>query len=154
MADTPQPQTPVKRAAEAATDTAREATSTGQEALRRAGEDASRIASRGLEYGSQAMEAYVEAGKRASSALGDVNRAVTEAYGKSLSDYDALSKQALTVKTVQDFVDLQSAMVQKLQDSFASMTQIYGLYINAVATSVQPIADQVRQAPERLQRAA
>jgi hypothetical protein len=140
MPDTPQPQNTAKRTAEAVTEATQDT--------------ANRLASRGLEFGTQTMEAYVEAGKRASAALGDVNKAVTESYSRSLSDYDALSKQALTVKTVQDFVDLQTAMVQKLQDNFSTMTHIYSLYINAVATSVQPIAEQVRQVPEKLQRAA
>ncbi|EGF92382.1 phasin family protein [Asticcacaulis biprosthecium C19] len=170
MADNPKDN--VKRAADTVTDTTTAATETardsvqagkdavdkvtdsGRETLRRVGEDASRLASRNLAIGAQTMDAYVEAGKRASSAMSDVNKAVTEACGKSFSDYDALSKQVLSVKTVQDFVELQSAMVQKMQDNFTSMTHIYSLYINAVATSVQPIAPQVRQVPERLQKAA
>lgn len=126
-----------------ARETAQRTADTAREGLQRAGSEAQRLASRGLEAGSQTVDAYVEAGKRASAAIADVNKAVTESYNRSLADFDELSKQAVTCKTLQDYIDLQGAMMQKTQDNISSLTNLYNLYINAVTKSLEPLAARV-----------
>jgi hypothetical protein len=135
------------------TNTARETmqrtADTAREGFQRAGSEANRMANRGLEMSSQTMDAYVEAGKRASAAIADVNKAVSETYNRNLADFDELSKQAVTCKTMQDFIDLQSAAMQKLQDNFSNMTRLYGLYFSAVTKSMEPIAARIGYVAEQ-----
>ncbi len=129
----------------AAQNTAQRATEAGREGMRRASENASNMASRGLEMGNQAMGAYVEAGKQAANALGDVNKAMTEAYSRSLTDYDELSKKALSCRTTQDVIDLQAAALQKMQDNINETARIYSLFIGAFTRSAEPVASRATQ---------
>jgi len=130
-------------AANTARDTMQRTAETAREGFQRAGSEAQRMADRGLEMGSQTVDAYVEAGKRASAAISDVNKAVSDTYNRSLADFDELSKQAVTCKTMQDYLDLQGNMLQKVQNNFSDMTRIYGLYFNAVTKSLEPLAARI-----------
>jgi chromosome segregation ATPase len=130
-------------AGNAARETMQRTTDTAREGFQRAGAEVHRIANRGLEMGSQTVDAYVEAGKRASAAISDVNKAVTETYNRNLADFDELSKQAVTCKTLQDYLDLQGNMLQKAQDNFSNMTRLYSLYFNAITKSMEPIAARI-----------
>jgi uncharacterized protein YaaN involved in tellurite resistance len=135
-------------------DTMQRTADTAREGFQRAGSEANRMANRSLEMGSQAVEAYVEAGKRASAAINDVNKAVTETYSRNLADFDELSKQAVTCKTMQDYIDLQGVALQKMQDSFSNMTRIYGLYVNAVTKSIEPFAARIGYSTDQVAAAA
>ena len=137
-------------AGNAARDTLQRTTDTAREGFQRAGAEVHRIANRGLEMGSQTVDAYVEAGKRASAAISDVNKAVSDTYNRSLADFDELSKQAVTCKTMQDYLDLQGSMLQKLQNSFSDMTRIYGLYFTAVTKSMEPLAARIGYTTEQM----
>lgn len=150
MPDSPSDiQNRVKDSAEKVQASAREnaqrAADAGREGVRRATENASNIASRSLEVGNQALGAYVEAGKQAASALNDVNKAVTESYSRSLADYDELSKKALSCRTTQDVIDLQTTALQKMQDNINETARIYSLFIGAFTRSVEPIASRATQ---------
>lgn len=140
-------------AASAARDTAEQATQAGAEGVRRA----QRAASQGVEYGTQTMNAYVEAGKSASAAIGDVNRAVTDAYSRSLADFNALSQRALGVKTLQDVVELQASALQQMQNNMTAMADIYNLFINGMTRTFEPIvsraSDAASQAGQAVQNA-
>jgi hypothetical protein len=139
----------IKASAENAQNTAQRAAEAGREGMRRASENATNMASRGLEMGNQAMGAYVEAGKQAANALGDVNKAMTEAYSRSLTDYDELSKKALSCRTTQDVIDLQTTALQKMQDNINETTRIYSLFIGAFTRSVEPVASRGAQAADK-----
>lgn len=141
-------------AGNAARDTFQRTTDTAREGFQRAGAEANRMANRSLEIGSQTVDAYVEAGKRASAAISDVNKAVAETYNRNLADFDELSKQAVTCKTMQDFLDLQGTAMQKAQDNFSNMTRLYGLYINAITKSMEPIATRMGHNAEQATAAA
>ena len=95
--------------------------------------------------GNQAMGAYVEAGKQAASALGDVNKAMTEAYSRSLTDYDELSKKALSCRTTQDVIDLQTTALQKMQDNINETARIYSLFIGAFTRSAEQATNRAAQ---------
>lgn len=125
-----------------ARDNAQRVAEAGREGVRRATENASNIASRSLEMGNQALGAYVEAGKQAASALGDVNKAVTESYSRSLADYDELSKKALSCRSTQDVIDLQTAALQKMQDNINETARIYSLFIGAFTHTATQAADK------------
>lgn len=148
----------VKDTAEKAQATAREGAErtieAGREGFRKATADATRVANQGLEMGSQAIEAYVEAGRQAANALGDVNRAATDAYNRSLADFEELSRQALNCRTAQDLIELQSLAIQKMQDNFNDATKVYTLYFNAFAKSAQPITTTAAEFRDRAQAAA
>ena len=116
---------------------------TAREGFQRVGSEANRMANQSMEMGSQTVDAYVEAGKRASAAISDVSKAVTESYSRSLADFDELSKQAVACKTMQDYLDLQGAMLQKTQDNIGSMTRLYGLYFGAITKSMEPLAARI-----------
>lgn len=143
----------IKNNAEKVQNSAREnaqrAADAGREGVRQATENVSNMASRGLEMGNQAMGAYVEAGKQAASALGDVNKAMTESYSRSLADYDELSKKALNCRTTQDVIDLQTTALQKMQDNITETARIYSLFIGAFTRSVDPVANRGAQAAEK-----
>jgi chromosome segregation ATPase len=143
----------LKDSAEKAQATAREnaqrAANAGREGFRQASENATNIASRSLEMGNQALGAYVEAGKQAASALGDVNKAVTESYSRSLADYDELSKKALSCRTTQDVIDLQTTALQKMQDNINETARIYSLFIGAFTRSVEPVSGRGAQAADK-----
>ncbi len=140
--------------ASAARDTVNQATETGSENLRRA----QRAANQGVEFGTQTMNAYVEAGKSAQATIGDVNRAVTDAYSRSLADFNALSQRALGVKTLQDMVELQASAMQQMQNNMAAMADIYGLFISGMTKTFEPVvqraSDAASQAAQATQNAA
>jgi hypothetical protein len=143
----------IKNNAEKVQNSAREnaqrAADAGREGVRQATENVSNMASRSLEMGNQAMGAYVEAGKQAASALGDVNKAMTESYSRSLADYDELSKKALSCRTTQDVIDLQTTALQKMQDNITETARIYSLFIGAFTRSVDPVANRAAQAADK-----
>jgi len=143
--------TNTKNAQNAARNAAEQASQAGTEGVRRA----QRAASQGVEMGAQAMNAYVEAGKSASAAMGEVNKAVTDAYSRSLADYNALSQRALSVKTLQDVVDLQASALQQMQTNLTTMADIYNLFVSGFTRTFEPIVsranDTVAQATQQAQ---
>lgn len=144
----------VSAAASAVSEIAGRVTDTGRQSLERARDDATRIASRSLDIGSQAVDAYVEAGKRASARLNEVNKALTESYSRSLADYSDLAQRTVSCRTVEDLVSLQNEALQRMKGNFDAMTQVYGLFVDAFAESLQPIADSAATARERFRGAA
>jgi hypothetical protein len=137
-------------AASAARDTVDQATEAGNEGVRRA----QRAANQGVEFGTQTMNAYVEAGKTASAAMGDVNRAITDAYSRSLADYNALSQRALSVKSLQDVVELQASALQQMQNNLATMADIYGQFINGLTRTFEPMVSRASDAASQVTQAA
>lgn len=148
MADTA-PKT-AQNAGSAARETIDQATETGSESLRRA----ERAANQGVEFGTQTMNAYVEAGKSAQATMGDVNRAVTDAYSRSLADFNALSQRALGVKTLQDMVDLQASAMQQMQNNLTTMADIYGLFISGMTKTFEPVVSRATDAASQATQAA
>jgi hypothetical protein len=142
--------TTTKTAQNAARETIDKTTETGSESLRRA----QRAANQGVEFGTQTMNAYVEAGKSASAAIGDVNRAVTDAYSRSLADFNALSQRALGVKTLQDMVELQASAMQQMQNNLAAMADIYGLFISGMTKTFEPVVSRASDAASQATQAA
>ncbi|ESQ77229.1 hypothetical protein [Asticcacaulis sp. AC402] len=49
---------------------------------------------------------------------------MTDVYGKTLSDYVPVSKQTLSVKTLQDFVAFQTALIEKTEDNFTTVAHL------------------------------
>jgi len=142
--------TTTKTAQNAARETIDKTAETGSESLRRA----QRAANQGVEFGTQTMNAYVEAGKSASAAIGDVNRAVTDAYSRSLADFNALSQRALGVKTLQDMVELQASAMQQMQNNLAAMADIYGLFISGMTKTFEPVVSRASDAASQATQAA
>lgn len=138
-----------EKAQAAARENAQRAANAGREGFRQASENATNIASRSLEMGNQALGAYVEAGKQAASALGDVNKAVTESYSRSLADYDELSKKALNCRTTQDLIDLQTTALQKMQDNINETARIYSLFIGAFTRTAESGVTRATQTAEK-----
>jgi len=89
---------------------------------------------------SQAVDAYIEAGKQASASITELNDAFTAAYKQSLSGYDELSRQALSCRSVEDILAFQGNALQKLQDHMQAMTKVYGLFANVFTRATKPIA--------------
>ncbi len=129
-------------ATSAARDTVDQAAQAGSEGVKRA----QRAASQGLEFGSQTVNAYVEAGKSASAAMNDVNRAVTDAYSRSLADYNALSQKALSVRTLQDVVELQASALQQAQNNLTAMADIYNLFVSSLTRTFEPAVSRASEA--------
>ncbi len=129
-------------ATSAARDTVDQAAQAGSEGVKRA----QRAASQGLEFGSQTVNAYVEAGKSASAAMNDVNRAVTDAYSRSLADYNALSQKALSVRTLQDVVELQASALQQAQNNLTAMADIYNLFVSSLTRTFEPVVSRASEA--------
>jgi hypothetical protein len=142
--------TTTKTAQNAAREAIDKTTETGSESLRRA----QRAANQGVEFGTQTMNAYVEAGKSASAAIGDVNRAVTDAYSRSLADFNALSQRALGVKTLQDMVELQASAMQQMQNNLTAMADIYGLFISGMTKTFEPVVSRAGDAASQATQAA
>jgi len=139
-----------QNSASAARDTADQAAQAGTEGLRRA----QRAANQGVEYGTQTMNAYVEAGKSAQATMNDVNRAVTDAYSRSLADFNALSQRALSVKTLQDMVELQASAMQQMQTNLSAMADIYGLFISGITRTFEPVVSRASDAASQATQAA
>ncbi|MBW8880399.1 MAG: hypothetical protein JF615_02940 [Asticcacaulis sp.] len=164
MADNPKPseaqrqatqgEKAVSDAAATVSQTADRISDSGRQTLERTRQDAARFASRGLDIGSQAVDAYVEAGKRASERLSEANRALTETCSRQLADYSDLSQRAVNCRTIEDIVGLQNEALQRMKGQFDAATRVYGLFIDAFADSLQPIADSAAQARGRFQQAA
>ncbi len=134
-----------KTAQNAARDSVNQAAQAGTESVRRA----QKAASQGVEFGTQTVNAYVEAGKSASAAIGEVNRAVTDAYSRSLADYNALSQRALGVKTLQDVVDLQASALQQMQTNLTTMADIYNLFISGMTRTFEPVVSRANNAVQQ-----
>ena len=127
-----------------AQNTAQNAFNAGKDGFKRASDDASRFASRSADLGAQTMNAYVESGKQTSQLLGDVNKAMTDAYTKSLAEFNELSKQALSCRTVQDVVTLQTNAMQAFQDNLSAAAEINRLLVNGFTQAMSPIASRAQ----------
>ena len=143
-----------RNAQNAAQNTAQAAFNAGKDGFKRAGDDMNRFASRNAELGSQTVNAYVESGKQASQLIGDVNKAMTDAYSKSLAEFNELSKQAMSCRTVQDVVSLQSSAMQAFQDNLSAMAEINRLFIDGMTRAMQPVASRVQSNAENIQSQA
>ncbi len=138
MPDSPKP----SDAANAARDTFNAGANAARDGAQRASAQFNNMAGRSADLGQQTMNAYVESGKQASQLIGDVNKAMTDAYSKSLADYNELSKQALSCRTVQDVVTLQSNAMQAFQDNLSAMAQINRLFVDGFTRAIQPVASR------------
>ncbi|MBW8880402.1 MAG: hypothetical protein JF615_02955 [Asticcacaulis sp.] len=124
---------------------------TARDTWNRASNAGSRVASQGLDFGAQAVSAYVEAGKRASAKLTEANKALTESYSRQLADYSDLSQRAVAIRSPGELIQVQQEALRKLKTGFDSLTQVYGLFIDALTDSLQPIAENAASARDRFQ---
>ena len=144
----------VRNAGKAGESATKDAGESARDGLERASSGINAMASRSLDIGSQAMGAYVEAGKLTSAKLADANKVLTENYSRSLSNYSELAQKAAGCRTVQDVIQLQTEALQKLHDNFDTMNRFYGLVMDAFTQSLQPIAAAVEKSRDQIQRAA
>lgn len=132
--------------AQSATQAGRENVERGAHAVRegmqRAAENTSRMANRGMEIGSRAVGAYMESGREMSGALGDLNRAATEACTRSLNNYTDLSRQAADCRSFQDLIDLQATALEKIRDNLNAMTGVYSVFLNSFTKVLNPIVSR------------
>ncbi|MDC7683367.1 hypothetical protein PQU92_08780 [Asticcacaulis sp. BYS171W] len=128
--------------ADAAKSSAEKGMAYGRDAMNTVRENTERMSQRSKEIGERTMNAYAQAGKQTSDMLGEVNKAMTDAYGRSLANYEDLSKQAMSVRTLEDVLALQNAAVEKMQDNMAAMTGVYSLFVSRLTQVMQPVAKQ------------
>lgn len=132
----------LRRTQDTMKDTAERGLAAGQDALQRTHAETQRLTQRSVEMGSEAVKACVTAGHQTADLLSEINQAMTELGNQSLARYDTLSRQALSVRTVQDAVSLQTAAVQGMQEHMGAFARVYSLYVDGLGKIMQPITEQ------------
>ncbi|UDF05174.1 phasin family protein [Asticcacaulis sp. AND118] len=132
----------MRRTQDTIKDSAEHGLAAGQDALQRTQAETQRLTQRSVEMGSEAIKACVSAGHQTADLLSEINQAMTELGNQSIARYDTLSRQALSVRTVQDAVNLQTAAVQGMQEHMGAFARVYSLYVDGLGKIMQPITEQ------------
>lgn len=133
----------LSKKARSGADTASAATSEGFDQARQAAgktrQTLEDITAKGADTAARAFDAYADAGRKAQAVVGEVNKAMGDAYAQSLSDFNDLSKQAMTCRTAMDIVTLQSNAAAQFQQRMSTMAQIYGMMLKGMTTPLLPL---------------
>ena len=110
-----------------------------------AGEDASRQAADQARAGfERAADAAVQVQDGAKTAIADVQKTVSEAYGRSIQELQDLSQRALTIRSPKDLATWQLDLFQHFQNDARAAIDIYRA---SVTTTLRTILPASKQAP-------
>ncbi len=134
-------------------ETAKHAADTTADALNRTAKTAKQATQRGIEAGQQTLDAYTEAGRKVSTVVGEVSRVMSEGYSRQLTTFAELYQQSLTVRTSQDWIDVQTRAFQAAQDNLAVASEVCQVAVKGFAQTVQPLAKRVSETVARSRQA-
>jgi hypothetical protein len=85
------------------------------------------VADRTAKVADQSADAVQENSARASSVLNEVNKTLAETFSQSLSEMNALARQAMRIRTPQDLMAYQQESYAHFKNNITAVTNIYAL---------------------------
>jgi cell division septum initiation protein DivIVA len=115
---------------------------------------ASAVAGKTAEAAARVTDAATKTGARSFTALSEANKALTAAVTQSLSEMNALTQQAMRIRSPQDFLEYQTSSIAHFQNNLSALGNIYSALWLSASDSVYALAGKAQEAGTSLRQAA